>query len=104
MRKIINKSLAVIIAVLIMASLVACSSSNLSGTYKAAGVIQQTVTFSGDSITLSAFGLDITGTYVIDGGNIKITYPILGVETTITKTFSQDENKVIIDGTEFYKQ
>lgn len=82
----------------------ACGSDELKGTYKSGGIVSQTFTFDGDNITMSAFGINASGTYKIDGENIEITYSLFGQECTFTQSFSKDGNSIYIGGTEFKKQ
>ena len=104
MRKTIKKLAVLLLALMLVFTLVACS-SGLSGTYVSEeGGISQSVTFSGNKITMSALGLDINGTYTISDGKITITYSVLGVETSDTQTFSQSGNTVTIGGQEFVKK
>ena len=84
--------------------LAACSGSGLSGTYKSQGLIAQTFTFSSNNVTMSAFGVNASGTYKISGGNITITYSIFGISSDWTQSYSKNGKIITIGGTEFVKQ
>ena len=101
MRRIVCLALA---AVLIAALLAGCGGGKLKGTYKASGLVPQSFTFSGDKVTMSAFGINASGTYEIKGDEILITYSLLGIEYTWRQPFSRSGNSIFIGGTEFVKQ
>jgi len=93
---------ALLLAVLLVAALSACGNT-LSGTYHSTDGFNQTFTFSGDSITMSAFGISASGTYKISGSEIVITYNLFGSEQTWSQSFSKDGSSIYIGGTEFKK-
>ena len=96
--------LSVLLAVVLCATmLTACGGSKLDGTYHSQGLISQSFTFDGDQVTMSAFGINASGTYRIDGGQIIITYSLFGQEYTWEQSFSQSVNVINIGGTEFKK-
>ena len=62
--------LSVLLAVVLCATmLTACGGSKLDGTYHSQGLISQSFTFDGDQVTMSAFGVNASGTYRIEGGS-----------------------------------
>lgn len=73
---------ALLIIILCITMLTACGGSKLDGTYHSQGLISQSFTFDGDQVTMSAFGINASGTYRIDGDQIIITYNLLGQEYT----------------------
>ena len=89
--------------VLVIGMLTACGGSKLNGTYHSQGLISQSFTFDGDQVTMSAFGINASGTYQIDGDQIIITYNLLGQEYTWEQSFSQSGKVINIGGTEFKK-
>ena len=90
---------------LVLTTLAACSGGGPSGTYKASGLISQSFTFSGgNKVTMSAFGVDASGTYTINGNKMTFTYSIFGIESDWSCTFEQKGSSIYIDGTEFVKQ
>ena len=96
--------LSVLLAVVLCATmLTACRGSKLDGTYHSQGLISQSFTFDGDQVTMSAFGINASGTYRIDGGQIIITYILFGQEYTWEQSFSQSGKVINIGGTEFKK-
>lgn len=100
----IQKRIAVGLIVLCMVfSLTACG-SKLSGTYVSTGLITQTFTFDGNNVTMSAFGINASGTYKIDGDSIIITYNFLGSEQSMTQSFKKDGSTIYIGGTAFNKK
>lgn len=94
---------ALLIIILCITMLTACGGSKLDGTYHSQGLISQSFTFDGDQVTMSAFGINASGTYRIDGDQIIITYNLLGQEYTWKQPFSQSGNVINIGGTEFKK-
>ena len=96
--------LSVLLAVVLCATmLTACGGSKLDGTYHSQGLISQSFTIDGDQVTMSAFGINASGTDRIDGGQIIITYTLFGQEYTWEQSFSQSGNVINIGGTEFKK-
>lgn len=90
---------------LMLFTLAACSGNGLNGTYQSTGTVAQTVTFSGsDDIAMSAFGINASGTYKIDGDKMTVRYSLFGINSDWTCTFRQNGNSIDIDGTEFVKQ
>ncbi len=85
--------------------LTACT-TKLSGTYTSAdGLIKQSFTFKDDNkVAMSAFGIEVEGEYVIEDGEITITYSLLGLSYDWVKDFKKDGNSIFIDGTEFIKE
>lgn len=100
----IQKKIVVVLVVLCMAfSLTACG-NKLSGTYTSEGVISQTFSFNGDNVTMSAFGIDASGTYKIEGDSITITYNLFGSEQKMIQSFKKDGSTIYIGGTAFNKK
>ena len=94
--------LSVLLAVVLCATmLTACGGSKLDGTYHSQGLISQSFTFDGDQVTMSAFGVNASGTYRIEGGQIIIPYSLFGQEYTVEESFSQSGNVLNIGGSEF---
>ena len=89
--------------ILCVTMLTACGGSKLNGTYHSQGLISQSFTFDGNQVTMSAFGVNASGTYQIDGDQIIITYNLLGQEYTWEQSFSQSGKVINIGGTEFKK-
>ncbi|MBO4562717.1 MAG: hypothetical protein J5772_03810 [Clostridia bacterium] len=98
------RAICLIMAVLTAAAFAGCSGGKLNGTYKSSGLIAQTFTFSGDNVTMSAFGVNANGTYKIKGDTIYITYTLLGQEYTWSQPFSKSGKMIVIGGTVFEKQ
>ena len=100
-----------LIKIIILSLLVICMTASftscgkkLNGTYKATGLVEQTITFKGKTATLSAFGLNVSGEYEIEDGYITITYSVLGNDVDWKQTFEKKGKTIIINGTEFEKQ
>ncbi|GHV17968.1 hypothetical protein FACS18949_06980 [Clostridia bacterium] len=92
------------VAVCLLIALSACG-GGLNGTYTTnETLISSSVTFNGDKITMSALGLNFTGTYKVKGGEIIVTTNILGNESEQTMSFKHKGKSVFIDGTEYIKQ
>lgn len=104
-KKCFKSIVAVLLVCIMMCTLTACT-TKLSGTYTAKeGLIEQSFTFKEDNIVeMSAFGIEIEGEYVIEDGEITITYSLLGLSYDWVKSFKKDGNSIFIDGTEFVKE
>ena len=89
--------------ILCVTMLTACGGSKLNGTYHSQGLISQSFTFDGDQVTMSAFGINASGTYQLDGHQIIMTNNLLGQEYTWEQSFSQSGKVINIGGTEFKK-
>ena len=99
----VKKKVLTLVLVLVLAiGLTACGDS-IDGTYISSDLYAQTFTFDGDNITMSAFGINASGTYVIKGDKIEITYNFLG-EHTWQQSFKKSGKNLIIGGVEFVKQ
>jgi hypothetical protein len=94
------RALAIIIAI---TTLSACA-GRLSGTYKSSGMFAQTFTFDGDEVTMSAFGINASGTYQISDGKIKIKYSLFGIDSTWEQPFEKKGSSIYIGNDEFKKQ
>ena len=94
-------ALIVLAAVLLLNS---CGGSKLSGTYYSADGISQTFTFKDDTVTMSAFGINATGTYKIDGDRIVISYSLFGIPYDWQQSFSRSGDSIYIGGSQFIKQ
>ena len=95
------------IALIVLAAallLTSCGGDRLSGTYSSEGFVAQTFTFSGDSVTMSAFGINANGTYKIEGDTITISYTLFGSDYVWSQPFSKSGNAITISGTRFVKQ
>lgn len=90
---------------LLVCTLTACTTT-LKGTYTSdEGLIKQSFTFTDDNkVTMSAFGIDVEGEYLIEDGKITITYSLLGLSYDWVKSFEKKGNSIFIDGTEFIKE
>ena len=68
-------------------------------------MIEQSFTFLEDNkVKVSAFGIEIEGEYLIEDGEITITYSLFGLSYDWVKSFEKDGNSIFIDGTEFVKE
>jgi hypothetical protein len=96
---------AVLLICVMVCTLTACASS-LSGTYTSKeGLIEQSFTFKDDNkVEVSAFGIDVEGEYLIEDGEITITYSLLGIKYDWVKSFEKDGSSIFIDGVEFVKE
>ena len=89
------------IALIVLADMFA---PKLSGTYYSADGISQTFTFKDDTVTMSAFGINATGTYKIDGDRIVISYSLFGIPYDWQQSFSRSGDSIYIGGSQFIKQ
>ncbi|MBR2831473.1 MAG: hypothetical protein IKE57_00945 [Oscillospiraceae bacterium] len=102
--KLIRRLVCLTLAAVLIAALLSGCGGKPKGTYKASGLVPQTFTFSGDSVTMSAFGIEADGTYEIKGDKIYITYSLLGFEYTWDQSFRRSGKDIIIGGTLFEKE
>ena len=79
-KMICKRTVAFLLACLMMCTLVACTTT-LKGTYTSKeGLIEQSFTFKEDNkVEVSAFGIDVEGEYLNEDGEITITYSLLGL-------------------------
>ena len=104
-RTLLKAAVALTLIAAMLFAFAACGGNTLEGSYVAKDTISGTITFTKDGgVTMSALGLNVSGTYVIENGSITFTYEILGISTSVTKTFSRDGKTIVIDGQEFVKQ
>lgn len=86
-------------------SLTACT-TRLNGTYSNdEGLVKQSFTFKDDNLVeVSAFGINVEGEYLIEDGEITITYSLMSLSYDWKVSFEKNGNSIIIDGTEFVKE
>lgn len=103
-KRVVKRSFALLLALLMGVTLVACSTT-LKGTYTSTdGLIEQSFTFDKDhNVQMSAFGIEVDGTYEIKDGKITITYNLFGLNYDWVKSFKKDGSSIFIDGNEFKK-
>ena len=104
-KRVVKRSIALMLVLLMGVTLVACSTT-LKGTYTSTeGLIEQSFTFDKDhNVQMSAFGIEVDGTYQIKDGKITITYSLLGLSYDWVKNFKKDGSSIFIDGNEFKKE
>lgn len=101
----VSKFIALFLTFCLMLGVLAGCSTKLSGTYTSKGLISQSFTFEKDNqVTISAFGIEASGTYAIKDDKITITYGAFGLSYDWEKSFKKDGNSIYIDGTEFVKE
>lgn len=90
---------------MVVCTVTACTTT-LNGTYTTQDeLIEQSITFKDDNVVeVSAFGIDVTGEYLIEDGEITITYSLLGLSYDWVRSFKKNGSSVFIDGTEFVKE
>lgn len=104
-RKIFRSITVVLLVCMMVCTLTACTTT-LNGTYtNKEGLIEQSFTFKEDNkVEVSAFGIEVEGEYLIEDGEITITYSLLGLSYDWVKSFEKDGSSIFIDGTEFVKE
>ena len=105
-KKLALRLVAVVLVLVSVLSLVGCGTS-LKGTYVPAdtSIVDGSITFEdGNQIVVSALGLDIKGTYVIEDDKLIVTYSLLAFSTDLEWNFNKKGNSIFIDGTEFVKE
>ena len=95
----------IVVVCLMLCGLTACATT-LNGTYTSKdSLLEYQFTFMDDNkVKMSAFGVNIEGEYLIEDGEITITYGILGLSYDWVKSFEKDGNSIFIDGVEFVKE
>lgn len=104
-----KRNVKVVVALLlicIMSLMVSSCVMNLNGTYtNDDGIVKQSFTFKEDNqVAVSAFGIDITGEYLIEDDTITITYSLLSLSYDWEKPFEKKGDSIFIDGVEFIKE
>ena len=104
-KKNLKQIIALLMVFAMLFTLAACTTT-LKGTYSTEdALIKQSFTFKDDNkVDVSAFGIEVEGEYVIEDGEITITYSLLGLSYDWVKSFEKDGDSIIIDGTEFVKE
>ncbi len=104
-KKICKAIVATLLICAMVCTLTACA-VKLSGTYtNKDGIIEQSFIFKDDNkVVVSAFDIELEGEYVIEDGQITITYSLLGLSYDWVKSFEKDGSSILIDGTEFVKE
>lgn len=92
------------ILILLSLLLTACGDNKLSGTYYSTDGISQMFTFKGDTVTMSAFGINATGKYKIDGDKLTISYSLFGIPYDWQQSFSKSGDSIYIGDTQFIKE
>lgn len=105
-KKAFKKIVAALMLVCVMVCTLTACTTTLKGTYTSKeGLIEQSFTFKEDNkVEVSAFGIDVEGEYLIEDGEITITYSLLGLSYDWVKSFEKDGSSIFIDGTEFVKE
>lgn len=96
--------LALCMVLVLCAMLLTACGGRLSGTYYSTDGISQSFTFDGDTVTMSAFGINASGPYEINGDKITVTYSLFGIEYDWQQSFSESGDSIYIGGTEFVKR
>ena len=106
MRKKVFTSVVAVLLVFVMVCYLTACTTTLKGTYTASeGLVEQSFTFLEDNrVKVSAFGIEIEGEYLIEDGEITITYGLLGLHYDWVKSFDKEGNSIFIDGVEFVKE
>ena len=96
---------AMLLVCMILFTLTACA-TKLNGTYTTrGGLVEQSFTFKdGNKVVVSAFGINVEGTYKIEGDKITVTYSLLNLSYDWEQSFQKDGDSIFIDGTEFVKE
>lgn len=105
-KKAFKKIVASVLLVCVMVCTLTACTTTLKGTYTSKdGLVEQSFTFMEDNkVKVSAFGIDVEGEYLIEDGEITITYSLLGMSYDWVKSFKKDGSSIFIDGTEFVKE
>ncbi len=100
------KAAAVVMILVMAASMFAGCSKTLKGTYKATDSAGGTLTFDKDNkVTGEVFGLSVDGEYEIEDDQITFKYSsIIGVDMSKDFSFEKKGGSIFIDGKEFVKE
>lgn len=97
--------LAVVMAVLMVSLCFVACGNKLSGTYVGEEEgLEVSYTFKGDEVTMEALGIEIKGTYEIDGDKITIKTELLGMENSEELDFKKGFGYIEIDGVKLEKE
>lgn len=101
-----KKAAAALLVLVLLASLLTGCAKTLNATYKSTGALGGSLTFDKDNkVTGELFGITLDGEYEIKDDEITFKYStVLGLGTTLTKSFEKKGDSIWIDGTEFVKQ
>ena len=104
-KRILKSTVSLLLVCVLMFTFVSCA-TKLNGTYTSKeGIIEQSFTFKEDNkVNVSAFGINVEGDYVIEDGEITITYSLLGLKYDWVKSFKKDGKSIFIEGTEIVKE
>ncbi len=98
-----KKTIAMLLVVcMVLVGVTGCS-KKLSGTYKVYGNDAGAITFEGDQVTISAFGINVIGNYKIEGDKLSVEAEFLGQKISYDYTFKQSGDSIYLDGVEFRK-
>ena len=96
-----------IIAALLVTVMLFCITAcgGLSGTYYAeeSGITVE-LTFDNGNLTMSMGGMDVHGTYKVEGDKITMTMNVFGQDSSNTVDFKQEGNSIFIEGVEYKKK
>ena len=94
-----------LIILILTIMLTSCTGGELNGTYRSQGLIAQSLTFDkGNKITMTAFGINASGTYKISDGKMTVTYTVLGIDTSWSYDYKRKGKSIFVNGAEFIKQ
>ncbi len=103
-KKLYMYAAASLIFIILIVSLFSCGGSSLDGTYVSVSNKNAKIVFDGDTITMSVYGVPLSGTYSIKGGKLYITANVFGEKSETESTFSKSGNTIIVDGEKFEKK
>ena len=103
-KRMIRTMITICIAAALLLALAGCTKT-LNGTYVSKGLLAESVTFSSNgTVTMSAFGLDVNGTYRINDGKMIITYSAFSLSYDWELDFRQEGRSIFLNGEEFVKK
>ena len=104
----VKKTLAASLIGLVLCMLFACSVSSdvLIGRYtNKDGIVETSFVFKDDNkIEVAALNFGVEGEYLIENGEITITYSLLGFSYDWVKSFERTGDSIFIDGIEYVKE
>lgn len=98
------KKKAAILFLLVVISLILTACGKLSGKYYLKDSYgMQYLEFNGDQVTITTFGIPVSGTYKIKGNQMTVKTNVLGYESETPYSFKKSGNSLLFEGQTYIK-
>ncbi len=98
------KKKAALLFLLVVISLILTACGKLSGKYYLKDSYgMQYLEFNGDQVTITTFGIPVSGTYKIKGNQMTVKTNVLGYESETPYSFSKSGNAITFEGQTYIK-